>query len=105
MRPMDVPVQMNKDDENKRVARRSRVLKGAKLVHMRNWSLVDCTIKDISLTGAKLICGDQYSVPEEFRFLIPSDNTIQPAKVVWRKNNMLGIVFTGEKTRAPVRKL
>ena len=102
---MDVPIPMNEADENKRVARRSRVLKSAKLVHMKNWTLVDCTIKDISSTGAKLICGDQYSVADEFRFMIPSDNTIQPAKVVWRKDNMLGIEFTGEKTRAPVRKL
>ena len=101
---MDVRSPMKEADENNRVSRRSRVLKGAKLVNMKNWSLVDCTIKDISLTGAKLVCGDQYSVPDEFRFLIPSDNTIQPAKVVWRKNNMLGIIFTGEKTRAPVRK-
>lgn len=98
-------MQMKDAEENSRVARRSRVLKGAKLVHMKNWSLVDCTIKDISLTGAKLICGDQYSVADQFRFMIPSDNTIQPAKVVWRKDNMLGIEFTGEKTRAPVRKL
>jgi PilZ domain len=102
---MDVRLPMNEADENNRVSRRSRVLKGAKLVHMKSWSLIDCTIKDISLTGAKLICGDQYSVPDEFRFLIPSDNTIQPAKVVWRKNNSLGIIFTGEKTRAPARKL
>jgi hypothetical protein len=104
-RTTDVHLPMTEDDENNRGSRRSRVLKGAKLVHMKTWSLVDCTIKDISLTGAKLICGDQYSVPDEFRFLIPSDNTIQPAKVVWRKDNMLGILFTGEKTRAPVRKL
>jgi hypothetical protein len=90
--------------ENNRISKRSRVLKGAKLVSMTSWSLVDCTIKDISLTGAKLVCGDQYSVPDEFRFLIPSDNTIQPAKVVWRKDNMIGIVFAGEKTRAPARK-
>jgi hypothetical protein len=101
---MEVRLPMKEADENNRVSTRSRVLKGAKLVHMKSWSLIDCTIKDISLTGAKLVCGDQYSVPDEFRFLIPTDNTIQPAKVVWRKNNMLGIVFTGEKTRAPARK-
>lgn len=82
-----------------------RVLKGAKIVSMNQWSVVDCTVRDMSETGAKLICGDQVSVANEFRFLLPSDNTIRTAKVVWRRGDQLGIEFTSEKTRAPVRKL
>jgi len=91
--------------ENKRIAVRSRVLKGAKIVSMNNWSVVDCTIRDMSATGARIICGDQAAVPNEFRFLIPSENTICTARVVWRREDMLGIAFTSEKTRAPARKL
>lgn len=91
-------------DENKRISKRMRVLKGAKIVHMNNWSLVDCTIRDISETGARIICGDQMAVANEFRFLIPSDNTICNAKVVWRRGDLLGITFTSEKTKAPVQK-
>ena len=91
-------------EQNKRAAVRSRVLKGGKIVSMDKWSVVDCTIRDISSTGARIICGDQAAVASEFRFLIPSDNTICTAKVVWRRNNMLGIAFTSEKTRAPARK-
>lgn len=101
---MDVPLQMKETDENTRAARRSRVLKGAKLVHMKNWSLVDCTVRDMSETGARIICGDQFAVANEFRFLIQSDNTIQNARVVWRRGDLLGIEFFGEKTRAPARK-
>ena len=82
-----------------------RVLKGAKLVSMNQWSLVDCTVRDMSETGAKIICGDQAAVANEFRFLLPSDNSIRTARVVWRRGDMLGIEFTSEKSRAPVRKL
>ena len=82
-----------------------RVLKGAKIVSMNQWSVVDCTVRDMSETGARLICGDQVSVANEFRFLLPSENTIRTAKVVWRRGDQLGIEFTSEKTRAPVRKL
>ncbi len=92
-------------EESKRKAVRARVLKGAKIVSMNQWSVVDCTIRDLSATGARIICGDQAAVPNEFRFLIPSENTICTAKVVWRREGMLGIAFTSEKTRAPVRKL
>ncbi len=82
-----------------------RVLKGAKIVSMNQWSLVDCTVRDMSETGAKIICGDQAAVANEFRFLLPSDNSIRTARVVWRRGDMLGIEFTSEKSRAPVRKL
>ncbi len=91
--------------ENKRIAQRMRVLKGAKIVSMNQWSVVDCTVRDLSETGAKIICGDQAAVANEFRFLIPSENTIRNARVVWRRGDLLGIEFTSEKTRAPARKL
>ena len=92
-------------EENKRIAVRNRVLKSGKIISMDKWSVVDCTIRDISTTGARIICGDQAAIANEFRFLIPSENTICTARVVWRRDNMLGIVFTSEKTRAPARKL
>ncbi len=91
-------------DDNKRNNARSRVLKGAKLVSMNNWTLVDCLIRDMSATGAKVICGDQMAVANEFRFLVPTDNTICNARVVWRRGELLGIEFIGEKTKAPARK-
>lgn len=91
-------------EDNKRIAPRNRVLKSAKIVHLSNWSLVDCIIRDISETGAKLIIGDQVAVPNEFRFLVSSENTIRNAQVVWRRGDMIGITFTSEKTGAPVRK-
>lgn len=82
-----------------------RVLKGAKIVSMNQWSVVDCTVRDMSETGAKLICGDQVAVANEFRFLMPSENTIRTAKVIWRRGDQLGIEFTSEKTTAPLQKL
>ena len=91
-------------DDNKRGLPRARVLKSAKIVALNNWSLVDCVIRDISKTGAKIICKDQAAVANEFRFFVPSDNTICYAKVVWRRDDLLGIEFTSEQTRAPARK-
>jgi hypothetical protein len=91
--------------DNMRGAQRSRVLKGAKIVALNQWTLVDCTVRDLSATGARIICKDQLAVQNEFRFLILADNTICNAKVVWRRGDELGIAFTSEKTRAPARKI
>ncbi len=91
--------------ENKRRAPRPRVFKGGKIVALDQWLLSDCQIRDISETGARIICKDQLSVPTAFRLLIPMDNTIQDARVVWRKDDLIGIRFTSERTRAPARKV
>jgi PilZ domain len=92
-------------DDNKRIAPRARVLKGAKIVHLNQWSLIDCTVRDLSETGAKLLCADPLTIPNEFRFLLPAENTIRTARVAWRREGMVGIEFTSEKTKAPIRKL
>jgi PilZ domain len=95
---------IDKKAENSRIALRSRMLKSARLISMGNRSLVDCTIKDMSATGAKLSCSDPMAVPTQFRFLVPSENTICDARIVWRRGNLLGVEFIGEKTAAPSRK-
>jgi PilZ domain len=89
---------------NSRIAARARVLKSAKIISMNQVSVFDCTIRDMSETGAKLICADPLSVANIFQFMVPSENSIRDARVVWRREGMLGIEFTSEKTKAPFRK-
>ncbi|MBC8035901.1 MAG: PilZ domain-containing protein [Rhizobiales bacterium] len=69
-----------------------------------NLSVVDCTIRDMSETGARIVCGDQTAVPREFRFVTPGEGLMRNAKVVWRRGNQLGIRFTSEARQAPLRK-
>lgn len=95
---------MTEPTENRRVLPRLRVLKGAKIVSMNFQSVVDCKVRDLTKTGAKIICGDQAAVAGAFRFLLLGDNTIRDARVIWRRGDELGIEFTSEKTTAPARK-
>jgi PilZ domain len=88
---------------NIRINLRSRVLESAKIVSANNWSVMDCTLRDLSATGAKLLCGDPLSVASEFKLLLPKENTIQNARVVWRKDGMLGIEFIGAKTTPQIK--
>jgi hypothetical protein len=78
-----------------------RVLKSAKVVGAVNWSIVDCTLRNLTNESATIVCGHQSAIPNEFRLMIPSDNTIQSAKVIWRKDSQIGMEFFGEKTPAP----
>ena len=92
------------DGINKRGASRARVLKNGKIVLLGDWSVVDCTVRDWSATGARLRCHHQAAVPAEFRLMLPSDNSIRNARVVWRRADDIGITFTSEAVRAPPRK-
>ncbi len=92
------------DNADKRGARRHRVLKDGKIITLNNWSVVDCCVKDWSDTGAKLKCADQAAVPNDFRLVLPHDNTIRDARVVWRREELLGVVFTSPAKPAPPRK-
>ncbi len=87
-----------------RIDRRSRVLKDGKIVTLNNQSVIDCSVRDRSDSGARIRCAHQAAVPNNFRLMMPGDNTIRDAHVIWRRGDHLGIVFTGEACRAPPRK-
>ncbi len=87
-----------------RAAKRLRVLKAAKILLPRSYTTVDCTVRDVSDTGAKVFCADPAIVPDDFRLVILQDNTIRDVKVKWRKADSIGVYFTSPATRAPLRK-
>ncbi len=90
--------------EEHRVAPRRRVLKSAKIV-FDDWRAIDCTVRDVSETGAKLQVGGAHTLPHKFRLLMVSENTIRPVQIAWKLNDTLGVAFTGPAERAPLRKL
>ena len=90
--------------DNKRRSPRHRVLKDGKIVMKNNWSVVDCCIRDLSDTGARLTCQDPLAVPNEFSLLFPATLMIRDAAVVWRRNDQVGVHFTSAARKAPPRK-
>lgn len=81
---------------------RRRVLKEAKIIYLNNGTLISCQVRDLSETGARLICGEQVAVPSAFRFMLTGEKTYRLAQVVWRNKNLVGIAFTGQPEPAPV---
>jgi hypothetical protein len=67
-----------------RSAHRKRTLKAAKAV-LTDWTTIDCTIRDISETGARLVFGDAFKLPEEFRVIIVMTNSIVPVRLLWQR--------------------
>jgi PilZ domain len=87
-----------------RVTKRQRVLKSAKVIFNHNQSVLDCTVRDISVTGARLVMANADLLPDTIRFLLTQENVIRDANVVWRRGQLVGIHFTSDAVRAPARK-
>ena len=89
---------------NKRVARRQRVLKQAKILLTNNMTVIDCVVRDLSETGARLLCADPGAIPNEFRLVFTAERLMRDAKVVWRRPEMVGVHFVSESRKAPLLK-
>jgi PilZ domain len=87
--------------ENKRVAARQRVMKSAKIISMDRTTMTDCAVKNVSATGAQITVENQAVVPKEFYFFQVKDNQMCSAKVVWRRDKLVGIHFTSDMGPPP----
>ena len=91
--------------ENNRRASRQRVLKTVKAYRLNGAHAVDCQVRDMSETGARILIKDQLALPNEFKFVLPADGSMRIAKVVWRKGDLAGVVFLSEPTLPPTQRL
>ncbi|MEM7423185.1 MAG: PilZ domain-containing protein [Pseudomonadota bacterium] len=78
-----------------RRATRRKTLKGGKLLFDGGTTSIECTIRNLSDTGAKLETLEPADLPEKF-LLVFLDGREQAAKRVWQSNNMLGVAFIDE---------
>lgn len=86
---------------DKRTNRRQRTLKDGKIITMNDRSVIDCVIRDLSDTGAKIRCGDQVAVPREFQLFVPQTRLFRQARCIWRRGNEIGICFMSAPLPAP----
>jgi hypothetical protein len=79
----------------KRGAERTPTLAPAQITRAgRN---IDCVVRDISATGAKLRVLDAGAVPERFELLLNATGEYRPAHVKWRRKGEIGVSFMPER--------
>jgi hypothetical protein len=74
-----------------RIATRHRVQKAAKIIF--GGLAVDCTVRNLSTTGALLEVSCPVRIPAEFTLVIPDDALHLPCAVVWRTDYRIGVHF------------
>jgi hypothetical protein len=80
-------------DERRKVVPRARALKTGRIIFNKRSSTIDCTVRNLTVRGAKLLVGSQVGVPERFDLAIVPDGGSRPCKVIWRKDGEIGVEF------------
>jgi hypothetical protein len=88
------------DAQNLRSAERIRSFLRAQIIFNNRMSTIDCIIKNISATGARIALNDTLAVPTEFDLHIPQKGRGYHARLVWRDRESIGVEFTDAQTAA-----
>lgn len=88
---------------DKRGDYRQRVLKDGKLVFHNRAAIIDCTIRDLTSSGARVRIRETPELPLELELLIPSQMLIFPATRLWQRGADVGLRFIGPARAAPPR--
>jgi hypothetical protein len=54
---------------------------------------IDCTVRNLSDTGAALDVTSPVGIPQEFTLVVAADGMHQHCTVVWRKEKRIGVRF------------
>lgn len=80
------------EDEERRRLERIRALKGARIIFNERYSALNCTIRNISAIGCKLVLETPASLPDAFSLRL-ADGSEQRCAVRWRDLTTLGVEF------------
>jgi len=78
-------------DEHRR-APRQRTLKGGRIVINDGFSTFQCTVRNLSDTGARLKVASILGIPDQFQ-LVMDDGRKFSCSVVWRTAEEFGVTF------------
>lgn len=79
--------------DEKRGNPRQRVFKAGKIIYGGGSIVIDCTIRNLSASGARLQVPTSVAIPDRFEFAEAATGKRRNASVIWRKGDLMGIRF------------
>lgn len=78
--------------EDLRGAPRRRTFKAARIVYNGGHSVLNCTVRDLSDSGACLMIDTFTELPESFAVYFQDGRKV-PVEVIWKRNDRMGVRF------------
>jgi hypothetical protein len=80
--------------DERRAVGRTRIRRNAEIVvDGRTVTKVQCTLQDVTNTGACLTLASTYRVPDTFELTFDQGRSRRPCWVKWRTHDRLGVAF------------
>ena len=83
----------DKSSADHRRAARQRSFLGAKLVYGEGVFTVDCVVRDVSPTGARIKVPEGQAVPDQVYLVEMRSGIAYEARVVWKRHPEIGLQF------------
>lgn len=80
-------------EAERRGQRRLRALKGGKIVLNAGHSIIDCTVRNLSPSGALLEVQSVVGIPGQFDIILDNGARHHACTVRWRTQRLLGVRF------------
>lgn len=84
--------------ERRALVRHKTFMKG-RIYFNNRLSSMDCIVRDVTESGARLEFSENVTLPEAFELYLPARNEYFRARIEWRKGNLLGISWGTAKER------
>ena len=78
--------------ENRTAPRLRSLLKG-KIIYNNRLSTIDCVVRDISGSGARLALPQNFTLPDRFELYVPLKEKTYSVEVRWRGDEDFGVMF------------
>ncbi|WP_338722584.1 PilZ domain-containing protein [Devosia sp. XK-2] len=78
--------------QDERKTQRHRTLKGGKIVFNDRRSVYDCTVRNLSETGAKLAVTSTLGIPQRFALTL-ADGRNFDCEIAWHTETEIGVRF------------
>jgi hypothetical protein len=78
--------------QDERKTQRHRTLKGGKIVFNDRRSVFDCTVRNLSETGAKLAVTSTLGIPQRFALAL-TDGRNFDCEIAWHTETEIGVRF------------
>ena len=89
--------------DDARIAPRRRMLKSGKVAYSERHVTIECLVRDMSATGARLRVEGSVTAPDTFELLIPLDGLEANCQVVWRRSRPRRQILGAARIVAPKR--
>ncbi len=86
--------------EQRRASPRSHTLLKGHIIYNNQLSRMECTVRDLSETGARLVFAQPVKIPAEFELQVPRKKLVRRAQVMWYDGPNYGIMFVDDAAKA-----